>query len=181
MDTHNQHLTRKLYHSKSRENGFLDLYIIDYMGEYLIQHNNLQKILVYSPDDILGSAIDINKLRENLITKPGQLITSNSSDEDNPLELDPSYDFQLFHYFTSNYTEFLGFVLQWETQCYNLFASPGGDDDTFDYIPHFIWLFENLLQELGLTQYEETFRRNLFKINPEYPEFFHKHETDKWS
>jgi hypothetical protein len=82
---------------------------------------------------------------------------------------------------TKENAERLSYYLnEFAAACKDAFANAGGDDSTFDYIPALIELFENLLEILGYTTELENFRRELYMLDPEYPEFFSDEEIEKF-
>lgn len=77
--------------------------------------------------------------------------------------------------------ELYDLLMEFEGGCEHAFSNAGGDDDTFDYVPNFIWLYENLLDELGMKDEVKRFRHGLYELDPEYPEFFTDEEETEWA
>lgn len=77
--------------------------------------------------------------------------------------------------------ELQGLLTKFEDSCKDAFSNAGGDDDTYDYVPNFIYLYENLLDGLGMKDEVKRFRRELYNIDPEYPEFFTDEEEAEWA
>lgn len=149
-----------------QDNHYLDLYLFDYMAEYtyfntfqVLNGNMLPKSLREPFREILN----------NSKPQPGEIFISNSSRENH---IDDYESLSIFYAQIRSEIELYELLQIWSDTIDHIFSNPGGDDDTFDYIPHYIYLFQDLLRQLFGEETLEQHMDHLKTINPEFPEFF---------
>lgn len=173
-------ITPKHYKQLTGGNLYLNFTFADSMAEYPIPKARplLDTLLI---DDLDPNILNHQLLRDSLYAlrgKPGQIFATNDEDEFTPND-PPALN--IFHLSTSSPLDCELWLKQFEADCLSAFSTAGGDDDTFDYIPFFIYLFQDLLTQMGLAAYIPTFRKKLYAIDPEFPEFFTDQELTQFT
>lgn len=173
---------------KNPHHGTIEIITYDWCSEYTIMNNHSKPVELYNSHR-LGQTMTPEQLQEiNRIllanhwpylskaqpNPQGQLYLGNIWDE----AIDQ--DFKITSHYIDGYQNFLKWIKDFEIQTQVIFQLAGGDDDKLDYVPAFIDLFINLIELLN-PDYLTEYRYSLFKIDPDYPEFFGEEETEQFT
>ena len=156
----------------------VSIYFMDSMGEIGIP-NTKPIIQVHRVADMMPTFIleEFATQALNLENRPGHLMVRNFEDTDLA-----GLDITVFDMYTNHIEVLIQFIEEFEYAVMTEFGSAGGDDSTFDYIPAYYYLLEDLYRALRLpAQHGIDFRRRLYEIDPEYPEFFTDEELNDFS
>jgi hypothetical protein len=183
-------ITKEHLQSLGFKQGDNDIILIDTMGEYQSPGHILMDF--YRTSEIIGEKHSKDILKE-LFTLP--FIAHNYSEEPDPNNItkdileDTSCIYTLYIWVSPHQKDSWDIAIDsltkhlkdFENRIIDAFANASGDDDTFDYVPQFYYLYESLLVTLKLEDHIPVFRKTLWETEPEYPEFFTTEELKSWT
>lgn len=169
--------------NKKREHW--ELFAFDIMGEYEIPHSH-GLLKTFDLESIYGEDIAIKMTRDALVElrkREDLKFFSNGVDIEN-LETNTSDLYGDICHIVIPKEDLEQWVNDFADDVTDKFTNAGGDDDIYDYTPNYYCLFEDLLRFLYKEESTELitqFRRQLYNIDPDYPEFFSDEELESFA